>query len=259
MKAKPKKGGAGSSQAKRHWGIAISAGIGVHAVGLALFSVDPTPERQLLVERAYLTMTHGGSEAVRGLGFDRVALLDTAPLYLPSRWNTTDGDLERIRGRQPEELFDLYPPRLSFGDSPAAAELSLRLETAGDPRELLLQADRAPFASMGRRDREPPSTAVRFARVEVRRFGAGQPVRRFDVSSDTVGEHLDETVYSGVPMAFTLQIGRAGEAGSAFLLESSESDAIDAYFQQNLGDLLQDEFRRNGGLKGGYYRVDIGP
>ena len=250
-----------ASSGKRFWRIPIACGVAVHVLGLVLFRVDPAPETSILIERPYLTFTPGG--AVSGgdgvTGFDRVALLDTSPLYLPTRWNTTSGYLDAIRSLRPRELFDPFPPRLSFADSPAAAELSLRLETAADPREIVLGRERFPFASLGRVDSERPGHAVRFARVAVYRFGEPAPLFEVEVLPDEVADTFDETIFPGEPMAFSVQVTGFGGLGPFVRLQSSGREELDTFFRDGFRERLRDAWRERGELTPGYYRVEVGP
>ncbi len=250
-----------ASSGKRLWRIPIVCGVAVHVLGVVLFRVDPAPEIPILIERPYLTLTPGGALPEGGgiAGFDRVALLDTSPLYLPTRWNTTSGNLDAIRSLRPRELFDPFPPRLSFAESPAAAELSLRLETAADPREIVLGRERSPFASLGRIDSEPPGTAVRFARVAVFRFGEPAPLFEVEVPPDEVAETFDETIFPGDPMAFSVQVTGFGGLGPLVPLESSGREELDTFFREDFRDRLRDAWRERGELTPGYYRVEVGP
>lgn len=247
------------SPTRRFWYLAVGGGLLVHALGLGLFRIEPIPESLLLVERPYLTLSDRGGDERRGTGFDRVALLDTAPLFLPSEWNTMSGNLARIRERKPADLFDDFPPELSFEDSGAAAELSLRLEGTAEPRPLLLARDRFPFAPFGRSDPVRETETTRFARIEVFRFGGAEPVYRFAVPAEEGSEAFDEATYPAEPMAFSVQVGPIGVLGAIFLLESSGSDEVDGFFRERVRENLREEFRRNGGPGRGYYRVEIGP
>ncbi len=249
------------SSSGRFWKISVACGLLVHLIGLVLLSVDPVPETPILVERPYLTLTPAGQQPQLDDfgGFDRVALLDTAPLYLPNRWNTNSGNLDAIRSLRPRELFDPFPPRLSFAESPAAAELSLRLETAADPWEIVLGRDRFPFSSLGRVDSERPGGPARFARVGVFRFGESVPIVEIEVSPDEVADAFEEAVYPGDPMTLSVQVSAFGGLGSLILVESSGRQELDAFFRHGFRARLRDAWREAGELTAGYYRVEVGP
>ncbi len=239
----------------RFWGIAIACGVLVHALGLSLLRVNEIPEPPVFIERPYAAIGDGADGSLPDGSFDRIALLDTAPLFLPSRWNTTSGRLEEARARRPADLFDLYSPELSFGDSPAAAELSLRLEYVADPREQLLAGDRYPFGALGRYEREPPGREERFARVDLYPVRGGDSRRGFDIPPGDLPEELTETRYPTDPALFTLQVTGAGSPGPLFLVESSGSDAIDGFLRRRIREWLAAE-----GFPGpGYYRIEAGP
>ncbi len=239
----------------RFWLCAAAAGLLVHAAGLALLHVEPLPETSVLIERPYASILSGQAEPVPRDSFDRIALMDTSPLFLPTRWNTTSGNLQAIRGRKPGELFDLYSPELSFDDSPAAAELSLRLQIVAEPHEHLLVRDRFPFSSLGRQDYEPPELRGRFAVVEVYSFDGHAPEYQFEVTKDKVPESVDEPTYSADSLIFTFQVSSVGFMGSLFLVESSGDDELDEFFRGQVTESL----REKGGLDSGYYRVEVGP
>ncbi len=245
----------------RFWKISIACGFLVHLLGLLLLRVHSVPETPILVERPYLTLTPAGQQPQLDDfgGFDRVALLDTSPLYLPNRWNTDSGNLDAIRSLRPRELFDPFPPRLSFAESPAAAELSLRLETAADPWEIVVGRERFPFASLGRVDSERPGDTVRFARVAVFRFGESVPIVEIEVSPDEVADRFEEAVYPGNPMVFSVQVGSFGGLGSLILVESSGREELDTFFRHGFRDRLRDAWSEAGVLASGYYRVEVGP
>ncbi len=235
--------------------VGTAAGVAVHALGLFLLRVEPVPEHPIRVENPYLALAGGGAESSPNDAFDQLALLDTAPLFLPTRWNTSSGKLEVIRGRRPGDLFELFAPRLSFDDSPAAAELSLRLDEVASPRDQLLPRDVFPFTALGRHQGEASPGDDRFARVELypvvgdgSRFG-------FDVPRDAVPAEIDADRFPGHPVTFSLHVTALGSLGPLVLVESSGDDSLDRFMRQTLRQSL---VSRPPG-RSGYYRIEIGP
>lgn len=233
----------------------IAVAVLVHFLGLALFKVEPVPGMPVVEDRSYLSLTSEEfGEFSRG-SFDGIELLDSAPLFLPSQWNTTSRNVDSIRSRKPADLFRLYSPALSFGDSPAAAELSLNLEPIMDARESLLAGGRFPFASFGRVDRVTPGFPERFAQVMVYAYGQSEPVRQFEVGRGDLPEEVETGRYSAPTMAVSVHVSPTGILGPGFLVESSGNADIDRFFRRKATELI----RESGGLNAGYYRIEIGP
>ncbi len=234
----------------RFWAAGLCAAVLVHVAGLVLFRVDGEE-----VAREEADYSFANLPALEGGEFDtellreQSILQDSAPLFLPTRWNSAAFPAVQALEQRPPELFDLFPARFSYGEADFGqgaikmSEPALNVTTVG----AMEVRRRIPF---GRVDAEIPELAERFAVVEVARAG-GEAL----VYSETVG--MDGAPAAGqlwAPVEFLAHVENIGRVGELVLLRGSGVDEIDRFLREAVLAMLQERM-----LETGYYRVTSGP
>src|SRR5690625_553931 len=97
------------------WLSGILIALSVHAAGLLLFRVEEEKTEQPEAEYSFVSLPPGG-EFEGDILHEWAYLLDSSPLYFPTRWNLASGPEIRALEERPDPLFASFPARLSYGD-----------------------------------------------------------------------------------------------------------------------------------------------
>lgn len=116
--------------------VALLLGVAVHLAGFLIFRVvsNPLPDRE--PEGSFLQFLSAGAMANEADLEEQAILFDSAPLFIPTRWNTSSQVLAAIEG--PDWQFPDFEPAidLSADLEPSTRILSERLDVA-EPMDLL--------------------------------------------------------------------------------------------------------------------------
>ena len=237
--------------------VALLLGIAAHLAGFLVFRVvsNPLPARESkLPYVAYISAASMASD--RELE-ERVALMDSAPLFVPTRWNAARGvgpPEARVEERFPDFEPSVDPAaELEAGTEPLARLAGPRVETPGDLLELPFWDLFAGFGTAGPDGPALPDAGP-FARVTllVPSFSAARPGSARTLEAD-LGETSDAG--GGGPAVFHLRVSGAGRVPvPPRLAESSGSASLD----EAAGEWLERPATL-ARLPGGYLEVAVFP
>jgi len=233
--------GAGS---QRVWFPAVAAGLAGVALTAVLFRMPPGPSASgaWAPPRPPLGLAGTANEGIR----QATELFDPTPLFLPTRWNST----QKAAPRPEPDPMRAYPPKLS-------GELPLGFPgAAGVPErpEDLLSSDPAgrPFRGFGRTRDASPALPARRALVEITAVGTGLLVRRLSVE-DAAPPAAPGGWWR--PPEFLAAVDSAGLVGPLVLTAGSGAENVDDYFRS----YLEESLRVGDRLRPGIYRICVGP
>lgn len=232
--------------------IAILGGLAVH-IGIFYFILIEVPAPQPLpqdpVQVEYLgDLGVQANTAVR----EQALLQDSAPLFMPTRWNLVSqmGDVASLR--EATEVFAPYPPELTLPDSsPGAFPANV---DSSRLRELILP--RSPAFYLSRYGRQPVAQppALQSDLSALARPLAGSFPQQ--VNSTTLPESLKaqapETLWA--PFQIYLQLVGGMPSGRPVIAQSSGFSEWDQALQAFIGSL---DYTRS--LQSGYYRITVYP
>lgn len=177
---------------------------------------------------------------------EQAALADSAPLFLPTVWNSA-ADLSAIRRPAPSALFPPFPDQITLSTSrpPPAAES----EATGDPFQpgLLLAIERWPFMKgFGETNVPVEPLSPRSACLRFRQTGADSFSRIVSLAATEEGNPGD----GWTPARYYLLVDATGPIGEPLVGRSSGDEAADAWLGRKLRDPTL-----VAGLPVGYYEV----
>lgn len=182
--------------------------------------------------------------------WDETALLDSEPLFMPTRWNYASSLGGVASLEQATEPYTTIGPQLA-------------LPTAGPPLAPLrppgaaaLERQTAPAASqslalLGQEAQSATPLAPRAPQVEVVDLASGQAIYRSDLPEPYASQARD---LWWNPYEALLLITPSGRWGRPFRLAPTGINELDDAFQAYL---QRDQFLRN--LPNGYFRIAIAP
>ena len=237
--------------------VALLLGVTAHLAGFLVFRVvsNPLPERQ--ETQPYVAYLSARSMASDEEMEARVALQDSAPLFIPTRWNASRG-LAPPEYPEVERFPDFEPSMDPAAELEAGTAQLTRLSRPNveTPADLLNVSFWNLFGHFGRGAAEAPELpdAGPFARVTLLApaFSAARPG-----STRTVEAALGGTIEGGGtgPAVFRVWISGAGRVRSPpRLTQSSGSDALDEAAADWLGRPAT-----AARLPGGYLEVAVFP
>lgn len=197
-------------------------------------------------------------ESTNGVPMDRALreqadLFDPRPLFLPTKFNSSQPDLPRRVRREPGQIFQAFP------DEPVFAKDTLDLPTGelvAVPTTPIEAAETGkianPYFDLGQRERAETPLPGRLACLEIDQAGTGRRVL-------TVSIPLPEkTVLPTVlwhPIELLAQVDDAGLIGPPTFVTGSGFEEVDTFFRQ----FLARGFHLGERLTSGIYVVKIGP
>ncbi|MEX2381747.1 MAG: hypothetical protein WD490_05145 [Opitutales bacterium] len=236
------------------WLLAFTGTILIHAGAIFVIDLAPVEEVEpLAFQRPFVLFADAGSAAGERVQAEQAALLDSAPLFLPSQWNTMSPFVAGVRERTLEDVFTLFPPEFFFDAADLAAGVAV---DTGEPRNLqehVFEWNRDSLQVMGRRDAGEPASAGRFALLEAVLPGAPKPAVSYVISREAVTEGFT-TFWE--PAEFSVIVDSLGIAGSPLLLQGSGEAHVDQLLERLVDGFL---LEKGGGLDPGYYQIFIGP
>lgn len=231
------------------WLTGIAVALAVHAVGLLLFQVDDAEKQPPAADYAFVSVPP--FEANEGaLLREGAYLFDSAPLFFPTPWNASSSPTVDALEQRPEELFDSFPARLSYGerDFGLGAIVTVKADTILQSLEAF--DDRAHLV-FGEAEVEQPELSARFALMEVIDPALGETVLKAAVPPEG-GPEEGKQLWS--PAEFLVQVEATGVVGEPVLLRGSGVEEVDQFLRASLRRLISSRM-----LDIGYYRVIAGP
>lgn len=233
------------------WIAGLFVGAVVHGAGLLLLRVDPE-----VVETPMTDYSFANLPALRGGEFEtellreQAILEDSAPLFLPTRWNSASAiTVEALDQRLPE-LFSLFPVRFSYGEADFG-QGAIQIRNPVLNTSTLTTLDRSSRLPFGQEDTEEPTLGKRFAVVEAVRPGS----RELMLSETVDGKEAPATGGQiWAPMEFLLHIENVGLIGDPVLLRGSGVEEIDSYLREATMELLHERMPTSG-----YFQITAGP
>lgn len=178
---------------------------------------------------------------------DEAILFDLAPLFLPTKWNST----QKESPRQEPGSLDPYPPKYAFGEN----ELRLPARAAAVPttpiQALAAEPGGNSFPGFGRIPRAILPLAARGGFVEV--FAANDGKRVLAMALRDANPPAPSAGWWQAPEFFAA-VDPSGLVGSLVLTAGSGSGEIDEYYR----NYLTEDFRLGDRLRPGFYRVSAG-
>lgn len=229
--------------------LVVTGAVLLHVAGLILFHAESVGSRQREAERADVSlMPQGGAEEHSLALREQAVLLDSTPLFLPTRWNVVNEPAVRGLDRRPGDVFSVYAPELSL-ENFEIGETDLQ-ETSPATLDGLRHIEAAPFHAFRGVPKSPAPLSERTVKFQVVLPATGEEV--FSVSLD---EPLPARGQLWGPAVFGVQVTTLGLAGAPVLLEGSGVEEVDSFFNQRLRESIFTKRLP----EPGYYRVLVGP
>lgn len=231
---------------KERWGAAAGGAVVIAASLLALFrSPKPLPNEPVPSVEPAKSVALVKDKAVAD-----ESLLDPTPLFLPTKWNATPGEV-----RPPEmggrfQRFD--NPIFTFLDTELKLKLPMPLDVPKTPMEAVAEDVRsAALSGLGRTDQTVTPLEARGAFLEIVASGTGRKVLAQPLAVTVPGKGRG----NWQPLELTANVNAAGLVGPPMVTSSSGVDEVDAFFTNYLARTLRIGER----LGPGFYRISIGP
>jgi hypothetical protein len=239
---------AATASAGRRWLAAVAIAVAVVAATTTLFrwprSVD-VPET--VKTPRPVTLARNADELLT----EEAALRDPTPLFLPTKWNTSENALLADVRRDLGSSFRGYEPKWRFTGSELELPLPAAIDVPQRGADVLATEKLAkPFVSFGQQEAQIQPLAGRGAFVEVATAGTGQSLLAQPLAD---ARPPGEAVWQ--PLEFLVAVNASGLVGAPVLTTSSQVAAVDTYFRDYLVRTLHLGQR----LPPGFYRVEIGP
>jgi hypothetical protein len=240
-------------QARRAWVVAVSVAVAVHLGGLLLFPVAPLGrgERPRFEPRVFWA----GAAREESMVAQEMELIDSAPLFLPTRWNFTGGSTRPGGERPPGDIFEEGPAKLPLteqaGDGPPPG-LDLLPAAVATAAQAVREFPWPPLEAVGREDLVPIALEARGAMLEFRSLETGELTLAMPVPAAAVPS---AAWADWAPFDLVLSIDETGIVALPLIAQTSGSGAADAFFREYLGGGFRAQLR----LRPGTYRVTVGP
>ncbi len=238
--------------------IALLLGVAVHLAGFLVFKISSKRLPGHEPSEPFVQFVSTGESGGDSRFVESAALLDTAPLFVPTKWNAARGDL-RLPGLGEQVVFSEFEPEIDLAGElrPAFLEIAQAdgVEAPGD----LLDLDVARvFGEYARREMqrtafEAPAPFARFERI--------RPVT--DAALPAAGDaytlradlELESEAEAQVPAEFVFRLNGDGSLiGEPVLSDGSGTAAFDAAAKRWLRKA--ETLAR---LPPGYFRVRVFP
>jgi hypothetical protein len=245
---------AAGSGTRRRWIAACVVALLVHVLAFWLFTVSSLPAERPVTLRPRLFWA--GAKVVTpesALG-EQLALFDSAPLFLPTRWNAAGREGGVREDRSPLEIFDPYRERLSVDENRRPEVLRVFPSFDRDPAVYVSRFSWPALAAFGRADgRAAGAVAPRIARVEIWSIAEGTLAYERDVMPAELPASASWPEWQ--PMEALIVVESVGVLGPPLVVRTSGSDLVDGFFRDQIIGRMQPGLI----LPAGYYRVSIGP
>jgi hypothetical protein len=235
--------------------IALLASLALLAFFFLLAPPQPsTPAIQRNAAAAAVQLSRLDSATANQILREEAALRDPSPLFLPTPMNSSQAVSPRSILREPGDSFNRYSTKLVFPGGQLALQLPDPVTVPAKPADELgrIPWDR-PFAGIGQSEQPRPQLEPREALLEVSKAGNGQIVLTKPLTGLSLPENIDWR-----PCEFIIQTDATGILGSAPLVQSSGSEAVDHAFTDYLEHHWISAIQK-ARLPAGLYRIILGP
>ncbi len=232
--------------------VSIVGGILIHLAVLTVIRIQPPLQRAPEERQPAVEYVGNLSGPVPPSIMEQAALMDSAPLFMPTRWNLVSqmGDVASLR--EATEIFE-----------PFAAQLRLPVAEPGFPGSSLASAATTEpelpegpaftLSRFGRTRTAPPSVRAPGPSVRVDPiYGSSSARRPAAALPAAVSSRAPPALWT--PVRFYLQLSEGIPVGIPLLSQSSGFADWDEVLQNFLGSL---DFYRN--LDDGYYSLSVFP
>ena len=182
---------------------------------------------------------------------EQAELFDSAPLFLPTKWNYGSALQDNLLSHEGDALFEPYPPSVSLEGEELTDLPAVDDPEVNHPRELLANPYWSFFDSFGEAETELGKRPDVGSYLIVQGFGTEASVRRQRLPDRITGQ-FEAPFWA--PASFSVTVDAVGMVGEPKLTESSGFEAVDNALREYL---LEPFFAA--GLSPGYYRVEIWP
>jgi hypothetical protein len=183
---------------------------------------------------------------------EQVKFYDPTPFFLPTEFNTNQGQLPLSVQPQPGQVFSNFGAQLTYGRAELVLPIASTGSTPENPVDLLTTSSRNPFLGLGRVDLRLTPLASRTAVLEISEVSTGRVVKVPDIGSSVV---LPDGRAEWQPAEFLVCVTAEGLLGRPVETVSSDVEEVDVFFR----DYLEKTLRLGERLTPGMYRVVIGP
>lgn len=244
------------SRGRRRW-LPTMLGLGLLGVGtllyLFLFVAVPIGEGPTEVEESHFVGYFEQEGDDQRLLQEQAVLLDSKPLFMPTRWNVASSLQNIARLRDEAELFARYEPVVRLGPGRGIPDIEALSSATTSVEALLRRHPAYPLRGFGQTE-DPEAHAPlpdRVAAISVENLSGGPAPAGFPLSG------LPEMEPPGRlwnPAAFMLVIDPRTSGGRPLRVASSGNVEWDMALARHLAS---EAFRQR--LAPGYYRVTVGP
>lgn len=223
----------------------VGVGLTVHAAALWLVGITPAPAPRAVAPAPFVYMTE--PEGPTNILRDQALLLDSAPLFLPTAWNTAPAWQERVEAAPDPNLFEAFPDEVTLQQDAMRPELPA--STVADGLEQAGALD--PLAALGRASRSTPALPARSAFFEIREMETGRIIASGAIQGD---DALTAVPMVWQPAEFLFRASPEGIVGAPLQSQGSGNDGVDGALRA-----LITRSPRIQTLPPGYYSITIGP
>lgn len=233
------------------WITGLTAALAIHAVGLLLFQVGKEEVSPLEPDGFAVSLPSIlWQEAQGDLLREQAHLFDSAPLFLPTRWNSASSPEVRGLEQSPADLFNPFPARLSYGEADFGLGMVRGVEGKPLVESLKVFVDRT-HTLFGRGPVDQPGLSQRFAVIEIVDPSREEVVFR-SVVPPTGAPVVSNRLWR--PVDFLMQVEAIGMVGEPVLVQGSGVEEVDQFLRGALSQIMNQQM-----LAPGYYRVSAGP
>ncbi len=230
--------------------LALIAGILVHLAGFFAFSVmAPRPEsvhfpRPFLVLVEPVAAPPGEPEGIGGMD-----LLDSAPLFLPTRWNAGLRGRVLLAREEPEPLFMAFAPDIALGNLPGDVFPPRDERLPQSAAELLSADGQRLFTTFGQLDVRPPRTPIDASvSLKIIDMRNGEVVRMESIARS----ELEEVLPFG-PSEYLVIVDASGRVGQPLPVSGQPAELLREWVDMIFRTRQLEQI-----LPPGYYRLILG-
>lgn len=183
---------------------------------------------------------------------EQANIFDPTPLFLPTKWNTSQRPLPAAVGPQPGQVFSPFGAQLVYGKEELALPIEASRALPKSPLDLLNEPSRDPFVGFDRQDLALAPLPARFGVVEVRRMDSVEAALEFPLDRAVI---LPAGRLDWQPAEYVITVTVGGLLGRPANTASSDVEEVDVF----LRDYLSKNLHLGERLAPGIYRVVVGP
>lgn len=220
-------------------------------IGVGVPVVPPVQEVTIPRPSISWIASNAGSSSL--LLQEQATLFDSAPLFLPTPWNSAPTTLstDNAFGKSEKVLLNQFPPDVYLVEEASSFSLEDQLGTTlGEVQDVLDQENWDFFDGFGQEQKIQVPVVARGLSVEVVNVDSGDLVRKLSL------DHIDNPSFKNnvwKPLSYILAVAPNGEIGAPFGVVSTGNQTLDDQLEAVVEDIVSDM-----DLDAGYYRLNIG-